>query len=349
MNLRLPLVGAVSAALIYGCSQTNAPLPSAPSQNAQSGSSQVARTAEHRSQALDFFNLPSSGGSWPDFIVAGPQHAMWFTEFYGNFIGRITMDGGITTFQTPGGNEPEGITIGPDRNIWVTEPGASAIGRMTPKGTGRVFQVIGSNPSPRGITVGPDGNMWYTEYYDGYIGRVTPQGTITRFNIGNYLSSPWAIIAGPDGDLWFTESAMNQIGRFNPKTLSFDSPITVPTQNATPWGILLAPDNHVWFTERTGNKIAEVIGSASVKEFALSQAGSYPEALAAAKDGKLWFTQSQSGTLGNIDPKTGKFGTAVTLPANSLPNGIALGPNKNLWFCIDAYNQTNQIGEVVLH
>jgi streptogramin lyase len=349
MSFRL-LIGTVAAALVYGCAQTSAPLPSAPAQNAVSSFRPLAGAPKLQTQEpLGFFNLPSSGGSWPDFIVAGPQQAMWFTEFFGNFIGRIAMDGTITTFTLPDANDAEGITVDGKGNIWFTEPGANQIGKMTARGKGTLFQINGSNPSPRGITLGPDGNMWYTEYYDGYIGRVTPQGTITRFDTGSTYSSPWAITTGPDGDLWFTESGEDQIGRFNPKTLSFDSSIEVPTQNATPWGILLAPDKHIWFTERTGDKIAEVTSRGSVKEFALSQPGSYPEALAPATDGNLWFTQSQSGTLGNIDPKTGKFGATVTLPANSIPNGIAVGPNKNLWFCIDAYYQTNQVGEVLLH
>lgn len=348
MNFRLLLIATISVALIEGCAQTNRPLPSAPLQ-AVSSLSQAAGAPKLATQTpVDLFNLPSSGGSWPDFIVAGPQHALWFTEFYGNFIGRITIHGTIATFNSPGGNEPEGIAIGRDRSIWVTEPGANTIGRMTTQGKGTVFQINGSNPSPRGITLGPDGNMWYTEYYDGYIGRVTPSGTITRFALADSESSPWAITTGPDGDLWFTESFDDLIGRFNPQTQTFDSSISVPTKNATPWGILLAPDKHIWFTERTANKIGEVTASGTVKEFTIPT-GSYPEALAPGKNGTLWFTQSQSGTLGSINTKTGKFERTVTLPANSLPNGIALGPNKNLWFCIDAYNQTNQIGEVLLH
>jgi virginiamycin B lyase len=257
------------------------------------------------------------------------------------------MDGSITTITIPGG-DAEGITIGPDHNIWFTEPGYQWIVRMTPTGHSKVFALPDSyNESPRGITTGPDGNLWFTELYDNFIGRITPHGTITRFPIPDYASEPWAIVTGPDGDLWFTESGDDKIGRFNPTTEKFDSSISVPTQYATPWGILLAPDKHIWFTEERGNKIAEVTSSGTVMEFAIKQAGSYPQALAPAA-GKLWFTQSQSGTLGSIDPKTGRFGPVITLPANSIPNGIAVGPNKNIWFSIDAYSQTNQIGELVL-
>jgi streptogramin lyase len=220
---------------------------------------------------------------------------------------------------------------------------------MTPSGTFTTFAIDSPDPDPRGMTLGPDGNVWYVEFDDGYIGRVTPQGVITRFAIpeGVY-SSPWTITTGPDGDLYFSESGTNRIGRFNPSTQKFDQSLAVPTRNATPWGVMMAPDKHIWFTERTGDKIAEVTASGKIKEFAIAQAGSYPEALAPA-GGKLWFTEELSGNVGNIDPKTGKFGPLVTLPSGSIPIGITQGFNKNIWFCVSFYNTPMQIGEIVLH
>jgi virginiamycin B lyase len=296
---------------------------------------------------VQLFDLPSGGGSWPDYIVAGPGGAMWFTEFYGDFIGRIAMDGTITTFPVPGG-DAEGITIGGDGNIWFTEPGAQTIARMTPAGQTALFQLPKSqNESPRGITLGPDGNVWWAELYDGYIGRITPRGKISRFAVPEYQSGPWDIKAGPHGYLYFSESGANRIGRFDPRTLQFKPSVLVPTQTATPWGLLYAPDKHIWFTERTGNKIAELTSGGAIREFSIPQSNSYPEALAAA-DGNLWFTEGNATYLDGVDPKTGKFAPAVVLPSGSIPNGIAPGPNKNLWFCIDAYNQTNEIGELVL-
>ena len=39
--------------------------------------------------------------SQPAYITAGPDGAMWFTEFVGNKIGRITTSGAITEFRLP--------------------------------------------------------------------------------------------------------------------------------------------------------------------------------------------------------------------------------------------------------
>ena len=121
----------------------------------------------------------------------------------------------------------------------------------------------------------------------------------------------------------------------------------MPTPYGTPWGILLAPDRRIWFTGRRGDKIAEVDGSNTVREFSIAQPGSYPEALAAGTDGDLWFTESQAQDIGRIDPRTGAFGQVITLPSGDIPNGIARGANKNVFFTIDSYSGLSQIGEVM--
>lgn len=343
MNARLLVVGMFAGFVLYGCAQSGVSLPGGPAAPMQ----RVANIGlPNQVPAVKLFNTPT-GASWPDYIVSGPDHSMWFSEFYTDKIGKVRMNGKMTEFSLPDNTDIEGITIGADGNIWFTAPGANKIGRMTPQGSVTTFAIPATDPNPRGITRGPDGNVWYVEFYDGYIGRVTPDGTITRFALPEGTeSSPWAIVTGPDGRLWITESFADKIARFDPNSQSFETSLTVPTQYATPWGIITAPDKHVWFTERNGNKIAEVTPKGKIKEFTIAQPGSYPETLAPGRDGNLWFTEMQAGNVGAIDPKTGKFGALLTLSSGSIPIGIAQGPNKNDWFCISFYNQPMQIGEL---
>lgn len=343
MNVQLPAVGMLVGFALAGCAQSSSPVPNGTT-------APLARVANvglpNQAPLVKLFNTPT-GGSWPDYIVSGPDRSMWFSEFYIAKIGKVQMNGHMTEFSLPDNTDIEGITSGADGNIWFTAPGANQIGRMTPQGSVTTFAIPASDPNPRGITRGPDGNVWYVEFYDGYIGRVTPDGTITRFALPEGTqSSPWAIVTGPDGKLWITESFADKIARFDPNSQTFESSLTVPTQNATPWGIITAPDKRVWFTERNGNNIAEVTPKGKIKEFSIAQPGSYPETLAPGRDGNLWFTEMQAGNVGSIDPKTGKFGAVITLSSGSIPIGIAQGPNKNDWFCISFYNQPMQIGEL---
>ena len=82
----------------------------------------------------------SSGGSvttyqavisGPQDITAGPDGALWFTNFLGSSIGRITPAGQITFYSARGMIEPQGITAGPDGALWSTDYGSNSISRVS--------------------------------------------------------------------------------------------------------------------------------------------------------------------------------------------------------------------------
>ena len=56
---------------------------------------------------------------------------MWFTENFGDKIGRITVTGSFTEYSLASGAGPIGITVGRDRAIWFTEGNALKIGRLS--------------------------------------------------------------------------------------------------------------------------------------------------------------------------------------------------------------------------
>ena len=65
---------------------------------------------------IDEFSIQSLG-TRPAGIVAGPDGSLWFTEFAGSRIGRITTAGAITAFSLPSGrgrlgHRPSGTIIG---------------------------------------------------------------------------------------------------------------------------------------------------------------------------------------------------------------------------------------------
>ena len=78
-----------------------------------------------------FREFPLSAGSEPFEIAAGPDGALWFTEFGRNMIGRVTTDGALTEFPVPMPNsDPDGIAAGPNA-LWFTEYLTGRIGRIT--------------------------------------------------------------------------------------------------------------------------------------------------------------------------------------------------------------------------
>src|SRR5437016_6419475 len=74
-----------------------------------------------RGQSFTEFPIPTVS-SFPVGIAASPDGYLWFTEFNGNKIGRVTTAGVFTEFLVPTASSgPEGIAAGPDGNIWFTE------------------------------------------------------------------------------------------------------------------------------------------------------------------------------------------------------------------------------------
>ncbi len=121
-------------------------------------------------------------------IAAGPDGALWFTDFHGNRIGRVATDGSFTSFPiTCCSAGATSIIQGPDGAMWFTNSsGGTGIGRITMDGT-VLHQDVPSGGHTNGITTGPDGRIWFTEPSPNKIGRrdmpPTPSATIGDVNV----------------------------------------------------------------------------------------------------------------------------------------------------------------------
>ena len=149
-------------------------------------------------------------------ICAGPDGAMWFTEYGGNKIGRITTAGAITEFPIPTADtKPVSITSGPDGNLWFAEFGARQIGRITSSGTVTEFPSPFSTNNEEAIGPGPDGRIWFTLRYEPYIAAITTAGVVTKVPIPS-RSDAKSLTIGPDNALWYTEPTAKKVARLIP-------------------------------------------------------------------------------------------------------------------------------------
>jgi streptogramin lyase len=279
----------------------------------------------------------------PVAIVTGPDGNLWFAEFAGNQIGRITLDGLIIEFAIPTPNsQPSGITVGPDRNLWFTEQNGNQIGRITPDGGITEFAVPTPGSGPTLITAGPDGNLWFTELTGNKIARITTAGVVTEFPVPTPGSGPNGITTGPDGNLWFTERDRSQIGRITPEGAVTE--FVIPTPFSGPRGITAGPDGNVWFVESNSNRIGRITPGGVITEV-LAFTGNFPRQITAGADGNLWFTAFNSNLIGRITTAGGGgFGGIWFVPTpSSGPLGITTGPDGNIWFTEANVNRIGQI------
>ena len=280
----------------------------------------------------------------PFAITAGPDGALWFTEYQGNKIGRITTTGQVTEYAIPTSNSvPIGIAKGPDGDLWFTEFIADKIGRVIPDGTGTITEFpLGYGSRPRDITAGPDGALWFTESGSNgnKMGRITTDGTITEFPVPT--GNPYNITVGPDGALWFTEQTGNKIGRIDATTKQITE-YDIPTSNSSPEGIAAGPDGALWFTEQTGNKIGRITTTGQVTEFAIGKGGGgkkntnnqpQPTGITQGPDGNLWFAEWGDSKIGRLVPPP--LGPGVAGQANCVDQNIAFIAQQDGGGSIDA-------------
>jgi virginiamycin B lyase len=239
------------------------------------------------------YTIPTSASS-PNFMTLGSDGNLWFTEWAGNKIGRVTPGGSFVEFPIPSStSQSAAITPGPDGNMWFAEQATSKIGRVTENGTITEFSVPGSGPV--GIVTGTDGNLWFAEFSSGKIGRISPNGVIKEFATPTGGSSPAQIAAGPDGNLWFTENSVSKIGRIT--TSGAITEYTIPTASSLPYAITSGPDGNLWFVEDSGNKIGKITITGSFTEYAIPTASSNPFSLVTGTDGNLWFAESNANKI----------------------------------------------------
>ncbi len=282
-------------------------------------------------------------GAHPNGIIAGPDGALWFTEYGSNKIARAVPGPTINEYSIPTiSSQPIGIATGPDGALWFAESNGNNIGRISIAGSFTKYTIPTASSAPVDITPGPDGALWFVESTGNNIGRITTAGTITEYLIPTANSIPQAITAGPDGALWFAESLgiANKIGRIT--TSGTITEYSIPTGSSYTAAITAGPDGALWFAEQQGNKIGRITTAGVINEYTIPTSESVPAGITAGPDGALWFTELGSNKIGRVTT-AGAF-TEYPVPTSfSQPYFIATGADGALWFTERAGNKIGRI------
>ena len=258
------------------------------------------------------FKIPTANSS-PQYIVAGPDKALWFTEFAGQHIGRIPMTATSAKqiheyfvpqpnpgLYTGNGANPNGIALGSDGNLYFTDNGGGAIGRITPAGKVTAYNT-NEQPSFGGnIERGPNDTLWFTEGGGSppfNAGRVSTSGTpsVTEYNLPN---SAHSFAAGSDGGVWIVENG-NKIARMDTSghiTNEYPIPSAHPGANQ----ITPGPAGTLWFTEVNANQIACITTAGAISEYHVPTADSTPLGITAGPNHTIWFTEYSSNRIGYL-------------------------------------------------
>jgi streptogramin lyase len=181
---------------------------------------------------------------------------------------------------------------------------------------------------PQEITTGPDGNLWFTDAL-GSIVKISTAGVVTEYLSGNLEKR--GIVTGPDGNLWFTEAE----GKIGEMTTSGKLTEYLIEKFTSLYGITVGPDQNLWVAGFKYMYKIDTSGAVLAKYPLPSQANK----IVSGPDGNLWFTGNNK--IGKIT-MSGVV-TEYTLPSEGYLEGLAVGPDKNLWYTIASANVVGKI------
>lgn len=310
------------------------------------------RRAHAESLAVTLYPLPS--GNKPYGIAAGPDGALWFTEYAidgagpssNGKIGRISTGGVITEYALPSpSGTPQGITAGPDGALWFVEIGdghtasSAKIGRITVAGDITEFPIAYSAPSAAfanrsgSIAVGSDGALWFTKGYDlqayvAMVGRITTDGAMSEFRIVG-TAEPASITAGPDGALWLIEQAPsgpNPAFILRLTTSGASTQYDYAGSMGFGFNIISGPDGALWST--TYGSVLRTTTDGGITRFSV-----FPgNGIVTGPDGALWFDSRATNTPQITRLTTSGVATSFTSTAQKGIFNIVAGPDGALWF-----------------
>jgi streptogramin lyase len=188
-----------------------------------------------------------------DFLAAGLDGNIWFSECAGNQLGNVDTATGAALADVPipevaaNPTMPFAVTLGPDGAIWYDGYNNYIVGRVS-SGSATNFASESTN-QPEVMTAGYDGATWFAETLA--IGRMPASGALSETTIPGTPNANF-VTTGPDGAVWFTDYCNNAIGRIDTSQQITEYP--VPTVDAGLQGITVGPDGNIWFVEgNTGN------------------------------------------------------------------------------------------------
>lgn len=153
----------------------------------------------------------------------------------------------------------------------------------------------------------------------------------------------WAALAVGGCGVTPPQGAMNELGKRVEAGRDTHSTSFTPRRPGPSLGIhapyaIAAGADGIWFTEYSAPVIDELPLDGAVKQIALDR-DSFPERLAVARDGAVWFTDPQADRIGRIFPGHAAADYYAVPSPKSGPAGIAAARDGSIWFTEHAANQ----------
>jgi streptogramin lyase len=284
--------------------------------------------------------VAKAGGSttqetWLDFtgtayeINPDTQGNLWISDDGANQIWQVNPASGVYTIY-PGMANASDARMDPAGVVWWTNAGNTDLGRIS-LGTSTVTTwTLPGAGTLWGITFDNAGHVWSTDFAEGKLYRFTPSTTeVCTYPVPDAGVSDYIVADG--GDLWLADWSNDRILRLQPAAGVFTRWQLMG--DAYPQGLALQANGNLWWADEDLQMLARLEpGSDRLTAYTLP-AGTTPEMIALS-GGKVWYTESMSGTVGVLDPTSASGATSAlvrtTTPVTPVCTNLGAGTSANV-------------------
>ncbi|NQX36094.1 hypothetical protein [Herbiconiux sp. VKM Ac-2851] len=167
------------------------------------------------------------------------------------------------------------------------------------------YEAATAGGSPGPLVVAPGDIVWYADTLENEIVKVpaAAPASVEHFRLGALAPGISDLAAASDGTIWFGDFLNAAIGRLDPATGDVtEYPLGGAFDTAT--SLTNGPDGALWFGDPSNGGIGRIALDGSITRVP-DPAGAGVYGIAAADDGRLWYTRDGLGSLGAYDPATG--------------------------------------------
>lgn len=292
------------------------------------------------SSDVRFISLPS--GSAPTGITVGHDGRVYVSLQAPGLLGRIDPSSGrVETFSPDTRNGlPHRMTVDADGGVWFVLMGADRVARFDPAtSTIREYALGTHGAQPCHLISDSQGSIFVTLRNAGQIARLdVKSGSVQLYPVGAADSLPDAIEMGPDGRVWFTKNGAQTISALSPNT-GVVMDYVVPGGAVSPWHFQFDEGGRLWFTENAGNRLGHFEIQHGVVTTLVPPTAGNPVAVAIDPAGRIWFTEVNAGKVASYDPRLGSFREYTVGAPATQPNGLAIGPNGDVYATLTGSSQ----------
>jgi len=248
-----------------------------------------------------------------------------------------------------------GVLVAPDDTIWFAEQAANYLEHYFPatgryqmyalpwliiRDPGHAGQKVSLSSAPNELALDAHGDVWFTEFNADRLGQLDPRSGRMRhyplsLNMSVQTLYPYGVTVDSLWSIWFTESGSNQFGRLELRTGALQV-FALPDPHALTMEIASDGQGSLWVTSFTPSLLFRFNPSTrAFTTYTVAVSGNERGTLyglLATKSGDVWVTILAENMIAHLDVATGRFIYYRMPAAGTLPLGLAMDGNQNLWF-----------------